>query len=116
MAVVYVGAVKFDDPTQLLHNSSAGCFDAQHVENLNAAVRIRTCKVDAIDAHDCLEIDTVRLQHPLLLCLDGACLVGKYFVMLLQKDFLDARNPAQAHRIQHSVFKLAQEDVFFYSS
>ena len=62
---------------QPLHDAVALGRDVQNIEDLHAEVRTRRPpEVDIVDRHDLLEVDTFRLQNPLLAGLTEArCLV-----------------------------------------
>ena len=114
MSIVDIRTVEFDDTTELFHDRSTCSFDAEHVEDFDTAVGISTCKVHAGDAHNRLEVDTVRLKHPILFGLDATLVVGIHYIVLQKEHPVNARYAAQADGTQHRVLQLTQENVFLY--
>ncbi len=113
MPVVDVGTVEFNDTAQLFQNRRACGLDTENIEDFNATVGICPLEVNAVDAHDRLQIDAIRLQHPLFLQVSTDCTIrgNCRLVLLRQEDTVNALNAAQADRVQHCSFKLSQEDV-----
>ena len=84
-----------------------------------AASILKTSKIstqellDAVDHHDLLEVDTVRLEDPLLarLRLDTTIRHDLALILLVQEHVLHALNTTEVDAVQHRVLQLAQEDI-----
>jgi len=88
VAVVDVGTVEFNDATQFLHDGSSGGFDAKDIEYLHATVGVCSPEVDTLDTHHGLEVDTVRLQHPLFLVVrSDASIWRNHDLILLRQEY-----------------------------
>mmetsp|Transcript_45590 Transcript_45590/g.122920 ORF Transcript_45590/g.122920 Transcript_45590/m.122920 type:complete len:564 (-) Transcript_45590:807-2498(-) len=110
VTVIHVGAVERDHHPDVEQQRLARGLDAEHLQDLYDVVALKAREVHLWELHHLLEVDTVRIQHPLLAALElTLALVVTGDGVLAHEDFLDAMYPLQRHLLQDVAFDAPQE-------
>ena len=111
VAVVDVGAVKFDDASQLFEQRVSHRLDAQHLEHLNQVVAERARVVHIWMVHHLPQVAALGIQHPLLLSLVRLFVVKRGSRGAADEHLADVHHAAQTQLGQHICLNALQEDV-----
>mmetsp|Transcript_26864 Transcript_26864/g.76935 ORF Transcript_26864/g.76935 Transcript_26864/m.76935 type:complete len:782 (+) Transcript_26864:965-3310(+) len=114
MSVVYIRAVERDDHADVEEEGLPRGLDTQHLQDLHDVVALQALEIHFWEQHHLLHVDTICVQHPLLVSLELTLhLVVLVDRLLAHEDLLDADDALQGHLLEDVCLDASQElEVF----
>mmetsp|Transcript_13686 Transcript_13686/g.32412 ORF Transcript_13686/g.32412 Transcript_13686/m.32412 type:complete len:631 (+) Transcript_13686:410-2302(+) len=110
VAVVHVAAIKLDNSSHLAYQLVPGCLNAKHIDDLNHVVADGSGVVHLGVAQHPLQVDALRVKHPLLDLLVSR-LAPDNVVRPADEDLGDPLDALQLQLREHVCLDLPQEHV-----